>query len=250
MRLFTAVLALASSLAIAADAPDARALIADSSGKALFHQQPYRMQMHNDVQMQSASMNQTIAMDMKISVAPGRFRMDMSPAPMVATFVSDGQFTYFYLGAMKKYMKKPAAGSPEGLAESLLPGVSSMMGQANQLSTAKIVRDETLSVGDLKRDCFVVEYTIDKLSVTKPAAIAISNVRATVWIDKERKLSLKQTSDAEMQMGGPSTPPMKMHQETVVTLLDLAPAFAADEFTFTPPDGAEQVDSLPGMPAS
>jgi outer membrane lipoprotein-sorting protein len=43
---------------------------------------------------------------------------------------------------------------------------------------------------------------------------------------------------------------MKMHQETAVTSLDLAPAFAADEFTFTPPDGAEQVDSLPGMPQS
>jgi outer membrane lipoprotein-sorting protein len=249
MRLFTVVLALTSSLAVAADAPDAQALIAESS-KALFHQQPYRMQMHNDVRMQSASMNQTIAMDMKISVAPGRFRMDMSPAPMSATFVSDGQFTYFYLAAMKKYMKKPAAGSPEAFAESLVPGMSSMMGQANQLSTAKIVREETLSVGDLKRACFVVEYTIDKLSVTKPVPITIGNVRATMWIDKERKLSLKQTTDAEMQMGGPSTAPMKMHQETAVTSLDLAPAFAADEFTFTPPDGAEQVDSLPGMPQS
>jgi len=249
MRLFTVVLALTSSLAVAADAPDARALIAES-GKALFQQQPYRMQMHNDIRMHSASMDQAIAMDMKISVAPGRFRMDLSPAPASATFVSDGQFTYVYIAAMKKYMKKPAAGSPEALGESMMPGMSSMMGQATQLSTAKIAREETLSVGDLKRDCFVVEYTIDKLSVSKPMPITISNVRATVWIDKERRLSLKQTSDAEMQMGGPSTPPMKMHQETVVTSLDLAPAFASDEFTFTPPDGAEQVDSLPGMPTS
>jgi len=248
MRLFTVVLALTSSLAVAADAPDAQALIAES-GKALFHQQPYRIQMHNDVQMQSASMNQAIAMDMTISVTPSRFRMDMSPAPMSATFVSDGQFTYFYLAAMKKYMKKPAAGSPEAFAESLMPGMSSMIGQANQLSTAKVVREETLTVGDLKRDCFVIEYTIDKLSLTKPAQIAITNAKATVWIDKERKLSLKQTSDAEMQMGEPA-PPMKIHQETTVTSLDLAPSFAADEFTFTPPEGTEQVDSLPGMPQS
>ena len=211
MRLFTVVLALTSSLAVAADAPDARALIAESS-KALFHQQPYRMQMRNDVRIESASMNQNIAMDMKISVAPGRYRLDMSPAPMSATFVSDGQFTYFYLAAMKKYMKKPAAGSPEALGESLMPGMSSMIGQANQLSTAKIVRQETLNVGDLKRDCFVVEYTMDKLSITKPAPITISNVKATVWIDQERRISLKQTSDAEMQMGGPAASPMKMHQ--------------------------------------
>ena len=249
MRLLTVVLAVSSSLAVAADAPDAQALIAES-GKALFQQQAYRMLMHNDVQMQGAPMSQTISMDMKISVAPGRFRMDMSPAPMTATFVSDGQFTYFYLAAMKKYMKKPAAGSPEAFGESLMPGMSSMMGQAKQFSTAKVVREETIAVGDLKRDCFVVEYTIDKLSITKPMVMSVNNVKATMWIDQERKLTLKQASDAELQMGGPSAAPMKMHQETAVTSLDLAPSFASDEFIFTPPEGVEQVDSLPGMPGS
>jgi len=250
MRLFTVVLALTSSHAVAADAPDAQALIAESS-KALFHQQPFRMRMHMDMQMQmQGAMNQTIALDMKLAVAPGRFRMDATPMPMDSTLVSDGQFTWFYVGAMKKYTKKPAAGSPEALAESVMPGASSMTGMLKDLTSARVAREETLDVGGLKRDCYVVEFTVDKFSVSSPVPTTLRNVHQTMWIDKERKLTLKQIGDFEMQLGGPSAPPARAHQEIAVTALDLAPAFAADEFTFTPPEGAVEVDSLPGMPKS
>jgi outer membrane lipoprotein-sorting protein len=248
MRLFKSLVPLFCLVAVplcGSGEPDAKALVSESA-KSLFALGSYRVEQQASVDMQGGGMNNKMTMTTKMEAVPGKFRMDVSP--MGVSVVSDGQATYFFLGQLNQYMKRPAVSSPEGVAESFMPGAGSMIDKVkNAITSANIIRQETIEVQGRKFDCYVVEALIGKITMTTPVPMTISNSHQTTWIDKDRKLALKQIADMEMQMGG-SGGPMKMHQEMTVTTLDLEPAFKADEFTFVPPAGAKEVEELPGMP--
>jgi outer membrane lipoprotein-sorting protein len=244
MRLITGIIgALCAALSLTAQAPDAKALLTDTS-KALFASGQFRMESQTILDMQGAGMNNKMTMVIKMAAATGKFRMDMSP--MGVAVVSDGQTLYFWLAPLNQYMKKPAPASPDGLAESLLPGVGGLGEQIKDAMSAKIVRQDVLDFGGKKTECYVIETKLDKTALPGPSGATISNMVQTSWIDKDRKFLLKQIGDLDMQMGA-TAGPMKVHSEMTVTSLDLSPIFGPDEFKFTPPEGAKLVESLPGM---
>jgi outer membrane lipoprotein-sorting protein len=244
MRFTTGLIGAAcAAFSLMAQAPDAKALLAES-GKTLFASGPFRMESQTIMDMQGAGMNNKMTMTIKMASATGKFRMDMSP--MGVSVVSDGQSLYFWLAPLNQYMKKPAPASADGLGESLLPGVSGLLGQMKDSMSANIVRQDVIDFAGKKTECYVIETKLDKTTLPGPSAATISNMRQTSWIDKDRKFLMKQVADMEMQMGATASP-MTMHSEMTVTSLDLSPIFSPDEFKFTPPEGAKLVESLPGM---
>jgi outer membrane lipoprotein-sorting protein len=145
-------------------------------------------------------------------------------------------------------LKRLAVDSPEKLGESLMPGMASFASNAKEAyKSAQILREENVAFQGNDVPCYVVQAELG--SVSMAAAGSIKSGRQTMWIDKERKLVLKQSADFEMHLGT-SAEATKTHQEMAMTMLDTAPGFAADDFTFTPPPGAKEVESLPGMPAA
>ena len=235
-----------AALSVLAQAPDAKTLLA-GAGKSLLGASSFRSEMQTSVDMQGAGMSNKIKMIMKTSGSNGKLRMEMTPMGM--TMVSDGESVYLWLQPLNQYMKKPAPSTPEGLADAFVPGAGNLSKDAMDAMTAKVVRQEAVDLGGQKVECYVIDSTLDKMSLPQgmPVALGISNVHQTSWIDKDRHFLLKQTSDMEMQMGGPGSAPTKIHSETTMTSLDLSPVFGPDEFKFTPPEGAKLVDSLPGM---
>ncbi len=245
IKLFV-LFACAAALAWAAgETPDAKALVTNS-GKAMFALGTFRSEMQTNLEMQGGGMSNKMSMVMKMAAMPGKFRMDMSPTGMV--ILSDGKFTYVSIPMLNQYLKRPAVSSPEGMAEAFMPGGGSMSEKVKEaLTSAKILREEAVEIQGHKVDCYVVESTVGKMTAPGAASVTVENTHQITWIGKERGLVLKQIADAEMRMGD-ATSPMKMHTEMTVTALDLAPTFQPDEFTFVPPAGAKEVDSLPGMP--
>lgn len=245
MRLITALVLLSCAVVPsvrAADA-DAKSLIAES-GKALFSKGSFRTEQQMSVEMHGPGMDTKQSMTLKTEASPGKFRMDLSPTGI--SIISDGESTYFWMAPLNQYMKKPAASSPEALADLFMPGAGSLSNQAQDAMTARIVREEPLMLQGQSVDCYVVEAALDNMTTVVPAPAAINNSRQTMWIDKDRKLVLKQISDVEVHTNATDAP-MKIHQELTVTSLDLSPVFSPEEFTFTPPIGSRQVDNLPGI---
>jgi outer membrane lipoprotein-sorting protein len=247
MRSIT-LLALVSTFAWGAESPDAMSLVTQSA-KAISAFSSYKMEQHMTIDMQGSGISDKMSLDMQLWAQPGRFRVRTSAASIEVLAVSDGSYTYLYMGGpFNQYLKKPATDSPEKLGETIMPGVAGFANRAKEAyKSARIVREENVAFQGNDVPCYVVEVAVGKVAI--PSAGSISNGKQTIWIDKERKLVLKQTGDFEMLLGA-ATEPMKTHQEMAMTSLDTAPGFAADDFKFTPPAGAKEVDSLPGMPAA
>lgn len=229
-----------SALCPGAEAPNAKQLLSESK-TAIFSQGSFRLESQSKIDIPATGMK--MDMNIKTAAGNGKYRVDITP--MNISIVSDGESMYFWMGPMKQYMKTAAPKSPEGMAKSLN---SSSFGNVTDASTATVLRTEAVDVAGKKFDCYVIEATLDHVASTNPPGATVSG-KQTSWIDKDRHLELKQIADLDLRMAA-SADPMKMHIETNVTSVDLSPVFGSEEFQFTPPEGARQVDSLPGMPAS
>lgn len=175
--------ALCAAFSLTAQAPDAKGLLGDS-GKSLFGSGPVRMESQTLIDMQGAGVSNKITLTIKMAATTGKFRMDMSP--MGVSVVSDGQSLYFWLAPLNQYMKKPAPSSPEGLAESIMPGLSGLGEQMKDAMSANIVREDAIDFAGKKTECYVVETKLDKTTLPGTSAPTISNARQTSWISKDR----------------------------------------------------------------
>src|ERR1041385_4671647 len=117
---------LLASLAIA-QTPDPRALIAESAA-AIKKYQSYHLESMVTVDVRGGRLDTHIDMPSSISVRrPDRMRIRSRSQAGPVEIVSDGEHTWFYLSAVKKYVKRDAVGSPEaaignsGLLPSHLP---------------------------------------------------------------------------------------------------------------------------------
>lgn len=242
-----ALAAVFTGLVSAAETPDARSLLADSA-KALSAFPSYKMEQHMTIDMRATGLSNKMSMDVRLWVQPGKFRMAIAAGPVDTLAISDGNHTYLYLSPKNQYLKRPAVDSPEKLGEAIMPGMAGFgRNSPDSYESAQAVREESVSFDGREIPCHVVEAKIGKMSL--PAGAAAVNVgKQTLWIEKERKVVLKQAFDFDMVLGAGSDP-MQAHQEMTMTKLEIGPAFSPGDFVFTPPPGAKEVENLPGMPS-
>lgn len=229
------------------DRPDARTLIAQSA-VAIKKYQSYHLESLVTVEMRGGQMDTHLDMPSSISVRrPDRMRIESKSRDGNVTIVSDGEHTWFYLSALKKYVKRNAVGSPEaaignsGLLPKDLPDVE------KSIKSMKITGEDVVDVAGAKIPCWMVETSYDMILLPEQHLV-IRNAVQTNWISKAEKLSLQNTFSGEVDMAGVSEPVI-MAQSTRTTALRLNVRLPDSEFVFTPPATAKQTDdwTLPGI---
>ncbi len=242
---FIPMVSLFCLLASAQDTPDARALLKETS-EVLLHHKSYQVDQRAVIDM-GGPLPTRLEMLVKIAVSnPGKLRIESTGKLGDSVIVSDGEYTWMYVGMLKQYTKTAAASTPESLVKSLVPGMSSVMDQLKDKDpyvSAKVVGEEPMEVDGQKIDCYVVEGRLGKISL--PGSIDMTNAVQKVWIDKATKLSLKQTMTATMQ-GGPLNAPAEMNEASTVISQKLDAPVSDASFTFTPPEGAKLVTEFKG----
>lgn len=234
------------SLASAQSIPDARALLKDSAD-GLRGFQSYEIDQQVVIEMKGG-LQSHMELPVKVAVSnPGKLRIESNGQLGSTLIVSDGENTWMYIGPLKQYTKVPAVSSPDALIKSVNPGIGEMLEGLKTKDlylSAKITGEESVSVGDDKFDCFVVEAALDNIKM--PVPYSMSGGAMKLWIDKKTKLALKQTTTATIE-GGPLRSPTHMSQSTVMLALKLNQPVADSFFEFTPPQGAKQVEEFKGM---
>ncbi len=249
--MFRAALTLIAALALAQapppERPEPRALIAQSAA-AIKKYQTYHLETLVTVDMRGGQMDTHIEMPSSVSVRrPDRMRIQSKSQAGTVTIVSDGENTWFYLSAVKKYVKREAVASPEaaignsGLLPKDLPDVE------KSIKSMKIVGEDVVEVGAARYPCWMVETTYGMILLPEQNLV-IRNAIQTNWISKAERLSLQNNFSGEVDMAGVPEP-VTMTQSTRTTVLRLNAKLPDSEFVFTPPATAKQGDdwTIPGI---
>jgi len=241
------IAALASGQAPPPDRPDARTLIAQSA-VAIKKYQSYYLGSVVTIDMRGGQMDNHLDMPSSVTVRrPDRMRIESKSPAGAATIVSDGERTWFFLSALKKYVKREAVGSPaaavnkSGLLPKDLPDLE------KSVKDMKITGEDTVTVAGVVYPCWMVETTYGTMLLPEQH-LAIRNAVQTNWISKAEKLSLRNTFSGEVDMAGVSEPVM-LTQSTRTTAIRLNPKLPDSQFVFTPPVNAKEVEdwTLPGI---
>lgn len=119
MRLTTFILVASVSL-FAQQLPDPKTIFASSADlakKSRTYQ--YESEMTIEMKMGSKPMTMTFTTTSVAGINPDRMRIDSKSQMGATTIVSDGQYTWTYVAALKQYSKKAALRGPDSLLESL-----------------------------------------------------------------------------------------------------------------------------------
>jgi len=227
-------------LAVAQGTPDARALLQQTQD-ALRPFKTYVIEQRMALEMSGPVANR-LEMTSKMSAsAPGKMRTETSGQMGGALIVSDGENTWFYISTTKQYMKTPAATGPEALVKSLVPGMGDVFDQLrgkDPYLSAKVIAEEPLDIDGKSVDCWIVEATMEKLTMT--AGMTMSEGITKLWIDKDTKMTSKTTLTATLE-GGPFPKPLQMSMSMTVFSRKLDEPLPDSLFAFTPPEGAKEV---------
>jgi outer membrane lipoprotein-sorting protein len=183
--------------------------------------------------------------------SPGKFRMETkAPSSMRMTWVSDGQIAWNYNARLKQFTKKSAPpaqqaggsepGAPRKTLNAGIPSITDRIGGvriADLARSAKILREEAISVGGHSINCYVVEaegraQNIRGVSLPPPVT--------TYWVDKARLIVLRKTHKGTA-LYFPHEERMETSEQITLSLVKVDEPIAASLFTFTPPEGAKEV---------
>ncbi len=230
-----------------AQTPDPRTLIKESAD-AIKKYPSYHLESLVVVDMRGANLDTHLEMPSYVSVRrPDRMKIQSKSQAGTVEIVSDGEHTWFYLSAVKKYVKRDAVGSPEaavgnsGLVPKSLPDLE------KSIKTIRVSGEESIDIAGVKYPCWMVETTFGEILLPEQHLV-IRNAIQTTWITKGEKLSLQNTFSGEIDMAGVSGP-VTMAQSTQTTALRLNPKLPDSAFVFTPPATAKEAEdwSLPGI---
>jgi thiol-disulfide isomerase/thioredoxin len=227
--------------------PDPRELV-DQASAAIKRYDSYQLESIVNIEMHGGPIQTKLEMPSSISVRrPDRMRIESRSQAGTVDIVSDGEYTWYYLSATKKHIKRAASASPEaavgnsGLLPKNLPDVT------KAVKSVKLNGEETLTVAGEKMPCWVVETTFDQIAVPEPGVLILGGKQVS-WIRKSDLLNLQNTFTAKLEMPGVSEP-VTMTQSTETTLLRLNPELPDALFVFTAPAGTKETEdwSLPGI---
>jgi peroxiredoxin/outer membrane lipoprotein-sorting protein len=232
--------------------PDALALLKKVSERYR-NLKSYHFQIHLLTEIQSDSMWKSLETDLDVSVSsPARSRIVMSGALGELQRFSDGSTTWTFLPELKQYRRRTGRGAtedPEPPVDraSYLAGVATgVVSQYEKLServrSAKVLRKESLAVGDKTVDCWVVEADSD-------LATEDQKTSRTYWIDPTRLLVLKAIQSTRYEAGADGGP-LETRITTTFKQANTEETFPQTWFTFDPPPGTKEVAQFRGPRAS
>jgi len=208
-------------------------------------------------EVKSQSVEATFVLDRKTSpmrieipisgtiLKPGRVRLEVNSPMMGSQTISDGRSTWMYVARFQQYTRKPV--SPGIFPMSDGPGdIFAGENILDRLKTAKLLRQERLSVDGREIDCDVVQAEYSPRPGDQPRQTGPK----TFWVDRRRSIILKTSSLLRIdspRFGGP----LEMTQSITVTSIKLDGPLPDSLFVFVPPEGAREVDEImpPGMKA-
>ncbi len=227
--------------------PDARSLIAESAA-AIKKYPSYHLESMVTVDMRGGNLDTHLEMPSSVSVRrPDRMKIRSKGQAGTMEIVSDGEHTWFYLSAVKKYVKRDAVALPEAAISNsgLLP--ESLPDLEKSIKSMRVTGEDTIAIGAAKYPCWVVETTYGEILIPEKHLV-IRSAMQTNWITKAEKLSVQNTFSGEVDLAGVSEP-VTMAQSTRTTVLRLNPKLPDSEFVFTPPATAKSAEdwTLPGI---
>ena len=192
---------------------------------------------------------------------PGQKLMKMKIFSINTFQVSDGQTEWVFMPSDKQYTKKPYdkdavdgnvrfnLGNSEAMKLAMISEE-----QIKDLKTARIVREETLTVGGQKISSYVIEAEFGLgaeeaagLAKKLPADKMPSSVLMTFWVDKERPVILQ----SEFDGGGTMAELFKIFGDgadfkmtTTMNVVKINEALSDSLFVFTPPADAKEVEKF------
>jgi outer membrane lipoprotein-sorting protein len=192
------------------------------------------------------------------AVKPDKMRMEIKKSPMMLDWVviSNGSTTWEFIPTRNEYTKKPGglttitAKGIDGVERTsdkdeylrvmavalgvLLPRYDNVM---DGLKQARNLRDESLDLNRTNIDCYVIEAQYDTPEAF-PGAISSAKV---FWIDKKRYVVVREEYTAKIDSSMGAQEHVHTNILTVVKLDELLPETL---FTFTPPEGATEVEDF------
>jgi len=186
----------------------------------------------------------------EVASAPGgKVRDDLKHPSAGALRISNGEKTWVYVERLKQYMEQAVTGpSPtemdtvvnQGMIGLLLTNYR-IMGEG--IAEARRLRDETVTVGDRKRPCDVVEVRY------KPGSGGPSfpGVPRTYWIDKDKRVVLRQRTSTEMT-GADGKADQRQTETFEFSVAALDEPLADSLFRFQPPPGTQKVNEFNSGP--
>jgi peroxiredoxin/outer membrane lipoprotein-sorting protein len=188
---------------------------------------------------------------------PGRIYLSVDQSNQAMKVISDGSQTWTYLPSIDQYTVEQAAQlnpveESEGQAKSQTQGLIELSQQliaqyaaiTERMTKASYVKDSVLTLAQGKRPVHVIDATYE-------AKVESTNFEMSpqrFFIDTETNLVLRQENHASMDSPN-GQGRVTMTQIIDISSAELSPEFAANRFTFDPPQGAEKVDQFtsPGM---
>jgi thiol-disulfide isomerase/thioredoxin len=242
MRLILLSALTLSSLCAQQQYPDAVTLTKQAAAAA---KQLHSLQYKEETIMETAIGGQTMKTTTQTSRAvlnPGKMRSESKVQGLTMLIVSDGESTWTYTSMNNEYTRKSAALGPEGVMEGM--GMGDMMPNLADIHlTQKTTGEESIVIDGQTHECWVVRTDIGAMQLPAAAKGAkISDGAMTSWIDKKLGIDLQSEVSMKIAIGaGVST---QMHVKTVKKELAIDGPIADSIFTFTPPEGAKEVEKL------
>ena len=239
---FIVVTALTLSSLYAQTYPDGQTL-ANQAETSL--QKLHSVQYKEEMNMEMAVGGQTIKMTTEMSramVNPGKTRMETKAQGLTMMVVSDGESTWVYSSLGNEFTRKSAVLGPGGIMDAL--GMGDFMPTiADFHLTSKTTGEDTIVVDGQKHDCWVVRTDMGELPLPAAAKGAkLSGGTITTWMDK--KLGIDLQGDISMKISMPGGMSTETRIKTVKKDLRIDAPIPDSTFTFTPPEGAKEVEKL------
>ena len=236
----TGAVVVAISLAHAAEAPDARALL-DHVARTYRGLTSFHFAGEVGVNMVREGARQSVDFPLvAAAVKPGRWRVDVQSPSMGMIMVADGKTITTYTQQSNQYARKPAPRSRGGAGDSAEamagPGspIARYFGITKSLTSARWVGVRTLELDGRPVECDVVAAEYEH-----PPGAGAEFSPTTYWIERGRSVVLRESTHVHGNQPGQGGE-VDLDQTTTFTTARINEKMPDSLFAFRPPAGATE----------
>ncbi len=225
--------------------PDAEALLEDASRRYADAKSFYFVASEQTTTAAAGQQRDTFNTVVTARDAEGRFRVEFDDRVTSSSVVSDGGATWAYMPQAGKFAKLPAGQFTLG-AQTPGPDFEAMTRRyidryrslSDRLLQATILDEETLPLQSGEAQCYKVQAAYNP-----PPGMRDGSIQRVYWIDQDSGLVVREQAVASMLQPNATT------RVTVTQQIAFQIAAAGDPvdpelFVFTPPPGAQEVESF------
>ena len=174
------------------------------------------------------------------TISPSKKMVELrAPGRSITSRVFDGQTVWEYKSTSKQYSKKDQASYERPRMDFVSNPIENYGTSLAVANSPVYVREDVLDVAGSKIPCHVIEVP----SRMKPSNIFLESSPTTYWIDKVRRIVLREASTSKIKFPSQDEP---MTQTTTKSYTVIRLNEPVDEklFVFTPPEGASEVAEI------